>query len=361
MRGNPVWARLCLILGGLAMLASATAVVLPRVLANWAISDIRLENLLSGVGGDTIDGAINVLLLGMDERAGNSTEPIRTDTMIIAHIPATHDHVYLISLPRDSEVSIPDFPETGFRGRRTKINAAFAFGNLRNGKPDPSADGRRRGVQLTAMTINQLVPGGLRFNAVAIINFMGFRQILEVLGGVHLCVDERTRSIHFDRNGVYHTRIDNVSQQKVYEVGCRDMAGWEALDFARQRYSVQGGDYGRQRHQQQLLMAIFSKLASQGTLTSPARLIGLQQSAGDLLTLDLGETEIADWAFTLKSLRAQDITVINTNAGIPNTAANGNEILSPATMQLLASVHDDTVATFLSTHPTWSPPPSARS
>ena len=110
MRGNPVWARVCLILGGLAMLLSGTAVVLPRVLANWAVSEIQLENLLAGVGGDTIDGAINVLLLGMDERAGNSTETIRTDTMIIAHIPATHDHVYLISLPRDSEVSIPDFP-----------------------------------------------------------------------------------------------------------------------------------------------------------------------------------------------------------------------------------------------------------
>jgi LCP family protein required for cell wall assembly len=352
-RKDPIWAKLCLILGALVMVLSGTAVVLPRVLANWAASDIPQENLLDGVGGDNISGAINLLLLGMDERAGNSTEPIRTDTMIIVHIPATHDHIYMISLPRDSEVAIPDFPEAGFKGWRTKINAAFAFGNLKNGKPDFSEDGRRRGVKLAAMTINNLVPGGLRFNGVAIINFMGFRQILEVLGGVHLCVDEQTRSIQFDKQGKYHTKIENVSQQKVYEVGCRDMAAWEALDFARQRYSVQGGDYGRQRHQQQLLMAIFTKLASQGTLTNPGKLLELQKAAGGLMTLDLGQTEIADWVFTLKSLRAQDITMIKTNGGVPSGGANGNEILTPATMELLKSVHDDTVFDFVVSHPTW--------
>ena len=57
------------------------------------------------------------------------------------------------------------------------------------------------------MTISQLVPGGLDFNAVAILNYDGFLSILKVLGGVDMCVDEEVWSIHYDRNGkkVYPT------------------------------------------------------------------------------------------------------------------------------------------------------------
>jgi anionic cell wall polymer biosynthesis LytR-Cps2A-Psr (LCP) family protein len=48
-----------------------------------------------------------MLLLGIDQRSGNTTEVIRTDTMIIVHIPATHDKAYMVSLPRDGEVDLP--------------------------------------------------------------------------------------------------------------------------------------------------------------------------------------------------------------------------------------------------------------
>lgn len=351
---DPAWAKLCLILGALVMVISGSVVVVPRVLANWAAGDIDQEDLLPPeLEGGNIDGAINLLLLGMDERAGNSIEPIRTDTIIIVHIPATHDHVYMVSIPRDAEVAIPDFPETGFKGWSTKINAAFAFGNLKDNKPDSSAEGRARGVRLTAMTLNNLVPGGLKFNGVAIVNFAGFRQVLEAIGGVYMCVDERTASVHFDKYGKYHSNIANESLRKVYEKGCRNMEPYEALDFARQRYTVQGGDYGRQRHQQQLLMAIFKKLASSDTLTSPSKLLALQKAAGGLLTLELGSTEIADWVFTLKSLRAQDVTMIKTNGGIPHGLPNGNELLTPESMALLKSVSNDTIFDFVAAHPSW--------
>jgi LCP family protein required for cell wall assembly len=354
-RRDPTWAKACLILGAIVMIVSGTVVVLPRVLASWATSDIPQEDLLpDSLRGANIDGAINVLLLGMDQRNGNNTEPIRTDTMIIAHIPATHDHVFLVSLPRDAEVDIPDFPESNFKGWRTKINAAFAFGNLKNGLPDPSPEGRKRGVRLTAMTINNLVPGGLRFNAVAIINFEGFTNVMNVIGGVDMCVDERTTSVHYDRNNKYHTMIHDVSKRKVYEKGCRHMEGWEALDFARQRYNVTGGDYGRQKHQQQLLMAIFKKLFSKGTLTDPKKLLELQGSAGDLLTLDMGKTSVADWIFSLKAMNGDSVTMVKMNGGLPNPSGTGsNEVLTPPSMELLKAVHDDKVFDFLSMHPTW--------
>jgi LCP family protein required for cell wall assembly len=288
----------------------------------------------------------------MDERAGNTTDLIRTDSMIIAHIPADHQEVYMVSLPRDAEVAIPDFPESDFKGYRTKINAAFAFGNRKDGKADDSPEGRARGVNLTVQTINNLVPNGLKFNAVALINFNGFRNVLDAIGGVYMCVDERTTSLQFDKQGKYHTQINNVSQRKVYEVGCRDMAGYEALDYARQRH-FDDGDYVRQRHQQQLLQAIFKKLTTKGVMTNPAVLVNLQKAAGSLLTLDMGKTEAVDWLVTLKSLNANKVTMVKTNGGIPNTNAAGNEVLTPDSMDLLKAIHDDTMYDFLSKHPTW--------
>jgi LCP family protein required for cell wall assembly len=351
---DPVWAKLCLIAGALVMVGSATMVVLPRMLANAATKGIATDlGIPEELRGANIEGAINILLLGMDERSGNTTDPIRTDSMIIAHISADHKQAYMISLPRDTEVAIPDFPESNFKGYRTKINAAFAFANLKNGKPDPSPEGRRRGVKLTLQTVNNLVPGGLKFNAVAVINFVGFRDVLDVIGGVDMCVDERTTSVHFDKAGKYHSMIDNVNQRKVYEKGCYQMAGYEALDFARQRYGVTGGDYGRQKHQQQLLSAIFKKMTSAGVLTNPSKLLELQKVAGDLLTVDMGKTEVADWLFTLKGLTSNSVTMIKTNEGVPNSNAAGDEVLTPDSMSMLKALHDDTLYDFVAKHPSW--------
>jgi len=352
-RRDPFWAKLCLILGALIMVASGTAVVAPRILANWATKEIPKEDLIPDeLVGENINGAIDLLLVGMDERT-NSKALIRADTIIIVHIPKTHDAIYMISLPRDAEVAIPDFPETGFKGFRTKINAAFAYGaQTTEGKPDDSQAGRRRGTNLTMKTINQLVPGGLKFNGAAIINFVGFRKVLKAIGGVYMCVDEETRSVHYDKDGKYHTNEVPYYNRKIYKKGCRNLKDWEALDFARQRHFATG-DYVRQRHQQQLLMAIFKKLASAGTLTDLGKVRELQKSAGSLLTLDLGKTNIIDWIFTLKSLGPENVTMIKTNGGKINSIGNGNERLSEETMQLLKAVHDDKVYDFLVTHPTW--------
>ena len=220
--GDPLWAKLCLIFGALVMVVSGTVVVVPKVIADWATEDIPQAPMIPQEQlAENIDGPINLLLLGMDERKGKEAEgAIRADTIIIVHIPSTHDKVYMISLPRDLEVAIPDYPTTRFKGWRTKINAAFAAGaKTPDGKPDGSLDGRRQGAELTMMTINGLVPGGLKFNGAAIINFDGFLNILKALGGVHMCVDEETRSIHFDKNNKYSYAEVPYDRRKIYPVG----------------------------------------------------------------------------------------------------------------------------------------------
>ena len=207
-------------------------------------------------------------------------------------------------------------------------------------------------------TINGLVPGGLKFNGAAIINFDGFLNILKALGGVHMCVDEETRSVHFDKNNKYSYAEVPYARRKIYKVGCYDFADWEALDFARQRH-FDDGDYVRQRHQQQLIMAIVDKVASSGTLTDLGLLKDLQASAGDLLTLDLGASSVEDWAFTLKSLKPSNVIAIKTNGGRVSPVGNGNEKLTVESQAMLKALHDDTMLQFLSTHADWIVPKQA--
>src|SRR5262245_20436401 len=93
-RRDPLWAKICLIIGSLVMVVSGGAVVVPKLIAAWAGANIPTHPMIpKELQGTNIDGAINVLLLGMDQRitATPNSEPIRADTIIIVHVPATHD------------------------------------------------------------------------------------------------------------------------------------------------------------------------------------------------------------------------------------------------------------------------------
>jgi len=366
LKVSPLWAKLCVILGAFLMAASGLVAMGPRALISYAARDIPRVDALPEPP-QTIDGPINILLLGMDARPESAgSNGSRADTIIIAHIPATHDAIYMVSIPRDLEVAIPPFAETGYVGESAqKINAAFFFGAKQAGgeasawdRPaDLSPAGRGRGGALTAMAIDQLVPGGLKFNAMVVINFDGFLRILEVLDGVDMCVDQDTYSTHYYPDGTRPRRGDlPVGAGKFYPAGCYHMQAWEALDFARQRYSLSDGDYGRQRHQQQLIKAIIDKMMSRGVLTDPGKLLDLQSAAGDLLTLDLGPVAIDEWLFTLSSLRPDDMIMIKTNGGRFYSAGavnQGSQTLTEESEQLLAALSTDTVGDFIAQHPDW--------
>lgn len=355
---DPRWARLCAIVGSVVMVVGGGTVVVPKLAIAWLTKDLPEASILPPGDPDeppkSIDGSINFLLLGMDQRDGAEAEgAIRADSIIVVHIPAAHDKVYMMSLPRDAEVDIPDYPATGFTGFTTKINAAFAAGAQKNGAPDPSPAGRARGAQLTIMTINQLVPGGMTFNGAAVLNYDGFLSILKILDGVDMCVDEEVWSIHYHPNGRKAQGGDlDDGVGKYYPVGCYHMADWEALDFARQRH-LADGDYGRQRHQQQLIKAIVAKMTSTGVITDLGKIQQLQQAAGNLLTLDLGQVPAEEWLFTLKSLGSDDLVVLKTNGGNFNSAGDGNELLSQDSLTLLQHIQQDTVPDFLTQHLDW--------
>jgi LCP family protein required for cell wall assembly len=369
---DPLWARLIVILGAVLMMGSGAAVVVTRVAINQATSNITTTNLIGGDaaatrkrGGATISGAINVLLVGIDVRpTGGADQGARADTIVILHIPASHDQGYLLSIPRDWRVDIPPYPKTGFKGWATKINAAFDEGYRGGGT---ELEKRARGVDLLAQTINKRT--GITFNGAAIIDFSGFEAVVRELGGVDMCVDQRAQSIHlaYDRNGrIVRVWFDEKSHKVrgipaggrpvVHEKGCRHMSAELALDFSRIRYGLKNTDYDRQRHQQQLIKAIAQQATSAGMLTDLGKLNRVIGAAGKAFVLDTQGVPAEDFLFTLKGLAANDLVMVKTNNGTFNSVNVGGvayESLSDESLSMLGAVRDGTLPAFLIAHPTF--------
>ncbi|TMM36448.1 MAG: LytR family transcriptional regulator [Actinobacteria bacterium] len=308
----------------------------------------------------SIDGPLNILLLGSDDRPGDTVDGARSDTILIAHVPATHDRVYLVSIPRDSRVQIPPYPKTGYHGGTDKINAAYAYGFNNGG-------GRAGGTELVGLALQQLT--GLSFNAAAIVNFTGFQAVVDAVGGIDLCVDEKTTSVHIGwtadgkETPPYHlvppdyhpVPIWGVRPQ-VYQPGCQHMAGWQALDYVRQRELIPDGDYGRERHQQQFLKALLQKATSTGVLANPLTLDSVLHNTAGAVTFDGNGYSVTDWLFNLRNIRPGDVTMVKTNGGQFNTQVIGGsdyEILDSTSMQLFQALRDDTVGAFVAANPGW--------
>jgi LCP family protein required for cell wall assembly len=368
-RRDPLWARLTLIAGALLMLFSGGTIVGTRVLISEATSGITQTKLIDDgaagagarPGGNNIDGPINMLLVGIDERPESSAQTsVLSDTIVILHIPASHDQAYLVSIPRDWRVHIPAYSKTGFRGDTNKINSAFSAGYRGGGS---ELEKRARGVDLLARTLHEVT--GITFNGAAIIDFSGFEAVVRDLGGVHMCVDQRATSIHLaeDSNGryrkVWYSEGKGIQGLKpgehayVHEPGCRRMPAELALDYARIRKSLPNGDYDRQRHQQQLIKAIGKEATSKGMLANPIKLNNVIKSAGRAFVLDTQGVPIEDFIFTLKGVGAGDLVTIKTNAGKVNPVKiNGvdYEQLSQDSMEMLAAVREGRLPDFLLGH-----------
>jgi LCP family protein required for cell wall assembly len=369
-RRDPLWARLTIILGAGLMLLSGGAMMGARGLISQATSDITQTTLIDGgaaaagaqPGGNDISGPINMLLVGIDERPNGSAQTsVLSDTIVVLHIPASHDQAYLVSIPRDWRVQIPAYAKTGFSGATDKINAAFSAGYQGGGT---ELEKRARGVDLLASTLHGAT--GIAFNGAAIIDFSGFEAVVRDLGGVYLCVDQRATSIHLaeDSNGhyrkVWYSETRGIQGLKpgehayVHEPGCRRMPAELALDYARIRKSLPNGDYDRQIHQQQLIKAIAKEATSRGVLTNPLKLNNVIKSAGRAFVLDTQGVRIEDFIFTLKGLSPGDLVTIKTNAGTVNPLMIDDkeyEQLSPDSMEMLTAVRTGKLPDFLLTHP----------
>jgi LCP family protein required for cell wall assembly len=344
---SPLWAKLLIAFGAVILVISLGAfatmsLVLRKIDSSIPQTDLLPPDAAVAVDGHAIEGAMNILLLGTDERPGLGGN--RADSIIILHVTANHDGVYLLSIPRDTLATIPAYAKTNYKGGREKINAAFEYGS-RNGV------GRAGGFELLASTVSNLT--GIKFNGAAIVNFAGFTSIVEALGGVRMCVDEETKSWDHDTNG---NEWFAPNKRMVYHVGCQDLLPWQALDYVRQREFLPDSDYGRQRHQQQFIKAVAKASLSKG-LTDPTKLGTLLDAAGQALTVDLHGVALKDWVFTFKGLPIDKMVMLRTNGGnfVNLQCPDGSSCqqLNAESLKMFEAAKNDTLDGFVTTHPTW--------
>jgi LCP family protein required for cell wall assembly len=365
-----LWAKLLLTFGVLLLLGSGGSLVGGKLLLDHYSSTVTHSGGLGSAAagqdqpqGNTIAGAINLLLVGIDEREGQPDMGARADSIIIAHVPATHDAVYLTSIPRDLRVKIPADKVSKYGGGQDKINAAFEYGYQKGG-------GRDEGLALLAETVSNLA-GGLKFNGAAIVNFSGFSALVNALGGVHMCVDEPVTSVHtgwntktgvegepynFDPNTGSPTSLKPNMRPLKYEVGCYDFAAWQALDYVRQRDKLgnNDADYGRQRHQQQFIKAMLTKATSAGVISNPATVVKVLNSVGKAVSFYNNNISLADWVFTLKGLKPDKMVTLKVNNGTFQTVVIGGqdyETLDANSQALLSAIGEDQVGAFVAQHP----------
>jgi LCP family protein required for cell wall assembly len=274
----------------------------------------------------TVDGPLNFLLIGSDARRSNPAMGARADTIIVLHVPRSMDRALLLSVPRDLLVDIPPFAPAGFPGEHTKINAAFRYGGSERG-----------GAQLLSETLSRLI--GVRFNGAAVVDFTGLREAVAVLGGVRLCVDVRTVSIHTNA---------------VFEPGCRRMRPAQVLDYLRQRENLVDGDFGRQRHQQQFLKALLSEAMTQGVVLNPVKANRLIRVVARAMVLDTGGAGVSDLIFALRGIRPDRLTGLR----LPSNDAmiDGTSYVvaaEPAASELFAALRADALGRWADANPQW--------
>ena len=224
---------------------------------------------------------VNFLLIGSDVRSGTS---FRTDTMVIVIVRPNEGQVSLISIPRDLWVSIPEWGNQ-------RINTAYQHG-ISVGYP-----GGGPGLLKDTILYNL----GIRIDHTAMVDFDGFRQIIDTLGGVEVPVscaytDWRLIDPSYDP--------ENENNWHLYTAGPGlmhmdvDLALWYA--HSRQKSS----DFDRGRRQQEVLRALFSQTLKSDTLS---RIPELYNNFKETVITDLGLGDILQLAVYAPKMTNADI------------------------------------------------------
>jgi len=210
---------------------------------------------------------LNVLVMGSDTREGangvgiGGETPGLSDTTMLLHMSATRKFAYGISLPRDAMVDRPrckkDDGTWEPAAPASMFNAAYAVG----------------GPSCTVKTVEKLT--NIRIDHFLVVDFVGFRAMVDALDGVEICVPEAVN------DDVGHISLP---------AGTYDVTGQQALDYVRVRHDIGAptGDVGRMKRQQEFVSAMIKKVVSKGTLANPFRLNNFLDAATKSLTADEG-------------------------------------------------------------------------
>jgi LCP family protein required for cell wall assembly len=260
---------------------------------------------------DKPTSALNYLLVGSDTRVGLTKEQskilrvgttksaagARSDTMLLVHISKARDKATIISIPRDSLVTIPEHASSLYKGRivpaaQGKINAAFAWG----------------GAPLLIQTIEQET--NVKIDHYVEIGFAGFANMVDALGGIQVCTKKD---------------INDPKSHLVMSAGIHTVDGVEALKYVRTRDFDGMGDLGRMQRQQQFMSAVLRKVTSTGVLLNPIKLVNFFNAAIATVQTDseLNRNDLIVLAKQLKNLSPSKVRTLTIPLGNANARVAG--------------------------------------
>ena len=289
-------------------LPASTQTEVPTIDPNFLINTVAPLPTIDASGSQVLNNGqetVNFLLIGSDKRPGSS---FRTDTMVVAILRPNEGQVSLISIPRDLWVYIPDW-------QNQRINTAYQHG-IAVGYPGG-------GPGLLKDTIQYNL--GIRIDHTAMVDFDGFRKIVDTLGGVDVPVSCAYTDWHLI-DPSYNPEIE--ANWSLYTVGpgLIHMDGDLALWYARSRQK--SSDFDRGRRQQEVLRSIFTQALQAGTLS---RIPELYNDFKDSVETDLGLTDILQLSLYAPKMTNADIRSYYIRPPIVNSwiTEGGAYVLSP--------------------------------
>jgi LCP family protein required for cell wall assembly len=238
------------------------------------------------IGGDPL----NILVMGSDSRAGVGNDidgqtdiGERSDTTILVHVSADRKTVYGVSLPRDAMVTRPecdgDSGETIPGGELQMFNAAYSLG----------------GPTCTVKQVESLT--GLYIDYYISIDFNGFKDMVDAVHGVTVCIPED---------------VDDSAHGIVFHAGTQQLDGQQALNYVRERYVLSANsDIGRMKRQQAFIASMVNKVVSAGTLTRPKRVYDFLKAATGSIVTDPGLSSLSKLVNLALQFRKTDLDNIS--------------------------------------------------
>lgn len=253
------------------------------------------------------DGRLNVLLMG---RGGTENEaPDLTDTLLIASIDLENQSTSLLSIPRDTWVTV--------NGSGMKINATYStIKQNAIAKGTNKDDAEVEGIKKTIEVVRNVA--GVPIHKYVLTDYKAFRDVVNALGGVDITLDK----------AIY----DSFTGWS-FKAGPQTMNGDTALKLARSRHGSARGDFDRNENQRKLLIAMRKKATSTGIVANPVKLNSLANAVQKNIKTDLSIDE-AKTVFD-KTKEMQDSSIVSLDLAKPDEPLvttgniNGQSIVRP--------------------------------
>jgi LCP family protein required for cell wall assembly len=262
---------------------------------------------------------LNILVMGSDSRDcdgcnvdGLTGDGERSDTTILLHLSADRKYAYGISIPRDTLVDRPTcYAKDGTEipgGQDVIWNDAFAVG----------------GPACTIRQFEQI--SNIRIDNYVVIDFQGFKDMVNALDGVEVCIPE---DINDPEHGI------------TLKAGTREIRDQEALSYVRVRHVGDGTDPNRIRRQQAFMAAMINKAVSKGMLVRPDRMLSFLNAVTESIQTDYDNiAQLADLGRSFQGIGLDNIKFVTT-PWVYSTAQEGRVEWTPEVSALWKLVRQD--------------------